>query len=334
MTEATLFLDLDGTVLTSEEEQLLTEPLIGGVILFARNTQSAEQVKQLVESIRAIRPDLIISIDQEGGRVQRLKEGVTRLPPVQSLRKLFERDSEEGLKAAENLAYLMAAEMRALDIDISYAPVLDIDYGHNEVIGDRAFSNNADDVIAISGAYIKGMSDAGMAVTGKHFPGHGWVSNDTHLEGAVDLRSFDDLWEKDLKPFRHGIEKNIEAMMLAHVSYPQCDEQPAGYSAFWLKDILKEKLGFKGIIFSDDLCMKAAHSAGSYSDRAKAALDAGCEALLCCNERAGTLEILEYMKAAGCEPLFSISRLKGRSWTPDSGRLKVAQNLASKLMAN
>ncbi|MGH1462660.1 MAG: beta-N-acetylhexosaminidase [Neptuniibacter sp.] len=330
--EATLFLDLDGTALTTEEERILTNPLIGGVILFARNTQSAHQVKQLVESIRAIRPETIISIDQEGGRVQRLKEGVTRLPPVQSLNEIFIKDRDEGLAAAKELGYLMAAEMRMLDIDISYAPVLDIDYGHNEVIGNRAFSDDIDAVIALSGSYIEGMSEAGMAATGKHFPGHGWVSSDTHLEGAVDTRSFEELCSSDLKPFQQAIDNQIEAMMLAHVTYPECDELPAGYSRFWLCQILKEKLNYQGIIFSDDLCMKAAHSAGTYTDRVKAALDAGCQAILCCNERQGTLEILEYMHSVNCSPLDSLACLKGRLWALDEKRLHNARLMAERLL--
>jgi len=328
MTAASLFLDLDGTELSTEEIQLLQDPLIGGVILFARNTHSADQVRELVRSIRAIRPDSIISIDQEGGRVQRLKEGVTRLPPVQVLNAVYEKNPEQGVAAARQLGYLMAAEMRLLDIDLSYAPVLDIDYQNNEVIADRAFAGNAANVIALSDAYIQGMAEAGMAATGKHFPGHGWVSTDTHLEGAVDERTFQDLWATDLQPFCHAIENNIEAMMLAHVTYPQCDTQPAGYSRFWLCDILKDKLNYQGIIFSDDLCMKAAHTAGSYADRVKAALEAGCQVILCCNERQGTLDILEYMHATPCTPLESLVNLKGRPWTVDDKRLDEARSLA------
>jgi beta-N-acetylhexosaminidase len=332
MADATLFLDLEGVTLTSEEEHLLTHPLIGGVILFARNTQSAEQVASLVTSIREIRPDTIISIDQEGGRVQRLKQGVTRLPPVQSLNRVYVESTEKGLAAASDLAYLMAAEMRQLDIDISYAPVLDIDYGKNEVIADRAFARDQQAVIALSSAYIQGLADAGMAATGKHFPGHGWVGADTHHEGAIDERSFEQLWQTDLQPFRHAISHRVEAMMLAHVTYPACDDQPAGYSRFWLQEILKGKLGYQGVIFSDDLCMKAAHSAGSYAERAKAALDAGCEALLCCNDRQGTLAILAYMEDAGCSPLSSIANLKGREWTLDESRLLNAKALAASLL--
>ncbi|MGI1671404.1 MAG: beta-N-acetylhexosaminidase [Neptuniibacter sp.] len=333
MDSATLFLDLDGTELTDEEAQLLRDPLIGGVILFGRNTQSAGQVADLVQSIRAVHPDSIISIDQEGGRVQRLKEGVCRLPPVQSLNKIYLDDPEKGLQAAGELGYLMAAEMRNLDIDLSFAPVLDIDYGHNDVIGNRAFSNTVDGVIALSSAYIQGMSDAGMSATGKHFPGHGWVNSDTHLEGAVDERSFEMLWNADLKPFRVAIENKIEAMMLAHVVYPECDDQPAGFSGYWLRQVLVEKLGFEGVVFSDDLSMKAAQAAGSYQERVIASLAAGCQAILCCNERQGTLEILEYMHSVNCSPLDSLARLKGRAWNVDEKRLQFARLLAKRLLA-
>jgi len=333
MDSATLFLDLDGTELTDEEVQLLRDPLIGGVILFGRNTQSAAQVADLVQSIRAVHPGSIISIDQEGGRVQRLKEGVCRLPPVQSLNKIYLDDPEKGLQAARDLGYLMAAEMRNLDIDLSFAPVLDIDYGHNDVIGNRAFSNTVDGVIALSSAYIQGMSDAGMSATGKHFPGHGWVNSDTHLEGAVDERSFETLWNADLKTFRVAIENKIEAMMLAHVVYPECDDQPAGFSGYWLRQVLVEKLGFEGVVFSDDLSMKAAQAAGSYQERVIASLAAGCQAILCCNERQGTLEILEYMHSVNCSPLDSLARLKGRAWNVDEKRLQVARLLAKRLLA-
>jgi beta-N-acetylhexosaminidase len=334
MTSATLFLDLEGVELTPEEQTLLRDPLIGGVILFTRNTQSAEQVKCLVESIRVINPECIISVDQEGGRVQRLKEGVTRLPPVQALHSLYSENPEQGCRAARELGYLMAAEMRLLDVDISYAPVLDIDYGHNDVIGDRAFANSAEAVTALSCAYISGLSDAGMAATGKHFPGHGWVNSDTHLERASDSRSFEELMQTDLKPFIRAIENGIEAMMLAHVVYPKCDADPAGFSHFWLTDILKNKLGFRGVVFSDDLSMNAAQSAGSYEDRVKAAFKAGCQAILCCNERQGTLEILKYMHSINCRPLKSLSSLKGREWHTDQSRLNSARDLAKQLVTS
>lgn len=332
MTEATLFLDLDGTELTASEIDLLKHPLIGGVILFGRNTQSADQVKVLIDSMRCVCPDLIISIDQEGGRVQRLKEGVTLLPPVQSLSHVNAINPKEGVKAASLLGYLMAAEMRQLGVDLSFAPVLDVDYGRNAVIGNRAFATSFEDVVQLSQAYIQGMESAGMAATGKHFPGHGWANADTHLADAVDERDFDQLWNEDLIPFRQAISNGMQAMMFAHVLYSKCDLSPAGYSQFWMQEVLRGKLGFKGVVFSDDLSMKAAHSAGGYAQRAERAIAAGCQALLCCNDRAGTEDILSYLETVNCHPFKGISALKGREWTLDHARLKSARVLAKELM--
>jgi beta-N-acetylhexosaminidase len=332
MTQATLFLDLDGAVLRAEEKVLLTKPHIGGIILFGRNTESADQVAKLIRSIRDIRPELIISIDQEGGRVQRLKEGVTRLPPVQSVAALYSADPQKGLSAANELGYLMAAEMRMLDIDLSFAPVLDVDYGRNLVIGNRAFAMDHHSVSALSAAYIRGMKSAGMAATGKHFPGHGWANADTHLSDAVDEREFEELWATDMLPFRQAIDRGIEAMMFAHVFYPRCAEQPAGYSAFWMQDILRDRLGFKGFVFSDDLSMKAAHSAGGYAQRAKKAVNSGCQVLLCCNDRKGTIEVLSYLESIELDGVINLAPLKGAQWNVDRVRLMSAQVLAKQLM--
>ncbi|MEM5536282.1 beta-N-acetylhexosaminidase [Neptuniibacter pectenicola] len=334
MMQASLFLDLDGIELTSAESKLLQHPLIGGVILFGRNTESASQVKVLVKQIRELRPDVIISIDQEGGRVQRLKEGVTLLPPVQCVYDLFNVDKAEGARAAAQLGYLMAAEMRLLDIDLSFAPVLDVDYGRNTVIGNRAFATDYQAVTPLSEAYISGMADAGMAATGKHFPGHGWANADTHHGDAVDDRSFSQLWDTDMQPFKRAIDNGMEAMMFAHVLYPECDAAPAGYSTFWMQKILRERLGFSGIIFSDDLSMKAAHSVGGYAQRAERALQAGCQAILCCNDRTGTMEILAYLETSGCTPLPELVKLKGSDWTVEHERLASARLLAKKLMDN
>jgi len=331
MSEVTLFLDLEGTELTAEEKGLLKHPFIGGVILFARNTESAEQVAALVASMRAIREELVVSIDQEGGRVQRLKQGVTVLPPVKAISHKYAASSE-GLNAAKELGYLMAAELRELDVDLSFAPVLDVDYGRNTVIGNRAFGEDYKTVTEISTAYIDGMRSAGMSATGKHFPGHGWADADTHHADAVDGRSFDELWSTDMVPFRQAVDNDLEAMMFAHVLYPECNPSPAGFSSFWLGDILREKMGFGGVIFSDDLSMKAAHSAGSYAQRAEKAIASGCQALLCCNERQGTLEILEYLEGADEKPLQEICSLRGKEWDRDEPRLDAARVLANDLL--
>ncbi|MFW1677822.1 beta-N-acetylhexosaminidase [Pontibacter sp. JAM-7] len=332
MPDASLFLDLEGTSLTVEEEQLLVQPEISGVILFARNTENAEQVSQLTAQIRACNPQLVISIDQEGGRVQRLRQGVTRLPAVQTLLPGFRRSPDVALAEASQLGYLMAAELRQLDVDISFAPVLDIDYGHNEIIADRAFGDDVASVTALSGAYIRGMADAGMVATGKHFPGHGWVSADTHLADAIDERDLETLLHKDIAPFKSAIENGLEAMMLAHVLYPSCDDQPAGYSQFWLNKILRRQLDFHGVIFSDDLSMKAAHCAGDYQARSALAVDAGCQVLLCCNDRQGSLEVMEYLRNLGARPGIAVAGLRGRDWTIDVDRLGQARLLADRLL--
>lgn len=331
MAEASLFLDLDGTSLTPEEVALLREPLIGGVILFARNTESATQVARLIADIREVNPEAIISIDQEGGRVQRLKEGVTRLPPLFSLYSLYQQNRDQGLQYSQEMGYLMAMEMRLLGIDISFAPVLDIDYGRNTVIGDRAFASDHLSVAELSAAYIQGMSEAGMPATGKHFPGHGWADADTHHAGANDDREFSEIWNKDMLPFRKAIAAGMEALMFAHVTYSACDATPAGYSEFWMKEILRQRLGFDGVLFSDDLSMKAAHSAGGYAERAARAIESDCDILLCCNERAGTMEILEYMKTEGIKPASVISRVRGRSVLSDDVRLQQARKYAMEL---
>ena len=332
MTEATLFLDLDGTSLSQEEKQLLTEPEFGGVILFGRNTESAAQVALLIKEIRQINPSLIISIDQEGGRVQRLKKGVALLPAMQTLEKVYLQDNQQGLTASRELGYLMASEMRGLDIDISFAPVLDVDYGCNTVIGSRAFATNPQIVTELSRSFIMGIRDAGMAATGKHFPGHGWADADTHHSGAVDERSFERICETDLLPFKDAINNGLEAMMFAHVHYKNCDPEPAGFSTFWIDNILREKLGFKGLVFSDDLSMKAAHSAGSYRDRAEKAIKAGCQILLCCNDREGSLEILQYMKESDFSTVNDLNIMRGKPVKTDNKRLEAAKELAVNLL--
>lgn len=326
MSEVSLFFDLDGVELTVDERELLKHPLIGGVILFARNTKSAEQVAQLVKQIRQINPEAILSIDQEGGRVQRLKTGVTSLPPVQAIHK---HNCEQNV--AMELGWLMAVELGNIGIDISFAPVLDLDYGHNAIIGNRAFATDIDSVISLSSAYIKGMKQAGMAATGKHFPGHGWVKNDTHLSSAIDERSFAEIWDTDIQPFHRAISQGMEAIMLAHVNYPACDANPAGFSSFWLQEILRNRMNFKGIIFSDDLSMKAAASVGGYVQRAICAIEAGCQVLLCCNERQGVLDILNYLEHSK-NTVLSLQSLKSKyKGKLNKNRLKSARILAEKL---
>jgi beta-N-acetylhexosaminidase len=277
-------LDVAGTVLSEEERKLLRQPAVGGVILFSRNFVSPEQVADLVADIHALRsPRLLVAVDQEGGRVQRFRDGFTRLPPVRRLGELYDRDPRRALQLAEVTGWLMAAELRAVGIDISFAPVLDLDHGVSTVIGDRAFHRQPEIVAELAQAYQRGMREAGMAATGKHFPGHGAVLADSHHELPIDERPFAELEFADLLPFERLAHQDMKAMMIAHVIYRSCDPHAAGFSPFWLRTVLRERLGFQGVIFSDDLNMAAAQCAGDYPQRARAALAAGCDMVLVCN---------------------------------------------------
>jgi len=293
MSIAPLMLDLEGTELTLEEKELLQHPYCGGLIFFSRNFESVEQLEKLIKDIRLATPNrILLSVDHEGGRVQRFRDGFTRLP---ALAKLYEESDDEStaLRAARHHAWLMASELRAMDIDFSFAPVLDLNYGVSEVIGDRAFHSEIEIVANMSKAYIAGMHDAGMAATGKHFPGHGAVVADSHLEIPVDERDFDTLKNYDMTPFAKSILNGLDAVMPAHVIYPQVDSQPAGFSSEWLQNILRKQLAFDGVIFSDDLNMEGASFAGNYAQRAEAALNAGCDMVLVCNNRAGVVQVMD-----------------------------------------
>lgn len=290
-----LMLDVDGLVLSSDDRQLLANPQVGGVILFARNILSREQVCTLVAEIRSCSNNILIAVDQEGGRVQRFSHGFTKIPSMQQVGDLVESAGSEGVALSRELGWLMASEVLACGLDISFAPVLDVDRDTSSIIGDRAFSDQPKKVITAAAAFIEGMQDAGMASTGKHFPGHGGVIADSHLEAPVDNRSWDQLKRHDLMPFQ-SLAKTLSGIMPAHITFPSIDPDSVGFSVFWLKEVLKEQLGFSGVIFSDDLSMKAADIVGSYVDKAKAALAAGCDMILVCNDRKGAREVLSYME--------------------------------------
>ncbi|SDO63981.1 beta-N-acetylhexosaminidase [Halomonas shengliensis] len=286
-----VMLDLEGTRLTDEERTLLRRPEVGGVILFARNVEAAAQVRELCGAMRAVRPELLIGIDQEGGRVQRIRDGVTRLPSMRRLGRDAASHPEVTRRLCQDSGWLLGMEMAACGLDLTFAPVLDVDGGTSTVIGDRSFSRFPETVAALAGAFIDGLHEAGMVAVGKHFPGHGSVAADSHLELPVDERSLEALRAHDLVPFER-LAGQLDAMMPAHVVYSAFDPRPAGFSPAWL-GMLRESLGFRGVIFSDDLSMAGAASAGSPAERARAALSAGCDMLLVCNDRAAALEVLD-----------------------------------------
>lgn len=299
-------LDLEGSQLTAQERELLQSPTVGGVILFARNIVSREQVGTLNQSIREINPALLLTVDQEGGRVARLREGYTPLPPMQRLGDWYQREPAAAVVGAEQLGWLMAAEVLASGFDFSFAPVLDVDRAFCSVIGDRSFSDSAGAVVNLAGAFIAGMASAGMAATGKHFPGHGGVRGDSHLELPVDPRDWAQLMDSDLRPFL-ALADRVAAVMPAHIIFPEIDPVwPVGFSPHWLKDKLRGELGFDGVIFSDDLTMQGAVAVGSYAQRAEAALKAGCDMVLVCNQRSGAVEVADWLE---CEGIKGGSRL-------------------------
>jgi beta-N-acetylhexosaminidase len=278
-----LLIGLEGTSLRELERGWLQHPGVGGVVLFRRNYAEAAQLAQLVAQIRsASQTPLLVCVDQEGGRVQRFVEGFAKLPALACIGEAFARDHAAGLALAAAHARLMAAELRAADIDLSFAPVVDVGHG-NRAIGDRALAAEAATVSALAAAYVRGMAEAGMAATLKHFPGHGAVLEDTHVEMASDPRSLAEIEACDLLPFRAGIAAGAAAVMVAHVVYPAVCDQPAGFSKRWIQDLLRGRLGFDGAVFSDDIGMAAAASAGGVAARVRAHLDAGCDAVLACH---------------------------------------------------
>ncbi|WP_017445483.1 beta-N-acetylhexosaminidase [Gayadomonas joobiniege] len=286
-----LMIDIEGVELQAEEKERLRHPFVHSVILFARNYQSPAQITRLSQSIRtAAGKPVIIAVDQEGGRVQRFIDGFTRLPSMRSLAQYAQEKSD--LSALTAVAYVMACELNEVGIDLSFAPVLDLD-GISDVIGSRSFAQDANSVTLYANAYIEGMHLAGMSAVGKHFPGHGNVKADTHFHQAVDTRSATQIKELDMAVFKHFIEADkLQGIMPAHVVYPAIDKYSAGFSKIWLQQILATELGFNGIIFSDDLSMQGAHAAGDYCERAQAALAAGCNIILACNNAAAQKQIL------------------------------------------
>ena len=289
-----LIIDLEGKDLSHEEGELLAHPLVGGVILFTRNYESRAQIKVLCQKIRSShQKPLLIMADQEGGRVQRFIQEFTRLPNMGALGKLYDDSPAAGLDLTRKIGWLMASELLAVGVDLSLAPVLDLDKGLNSVIGNRAFHTNPHVVITLAQAFIHGMNEAGMAATGKHFPGHGSVTLDSHIAIPVDSRSMDDVMKDDILSFAGLIQGGISAIMAAHIIFPFIDSQPVGFSRRWLQDILRNQLKFTGVVLSDDLNMEGANISANYADRVAIAKEAGCDFALLCNNRKGVIQVLD-----------------------------------------
>ena len=300
-------LDIAGTWLTAEDRQILRQPEVGGLILFARNIEHLSQVQDLCRAIRAVRPDILLAVDQEGGRVQRLRRDFVRLPAMRDF--ATHRDAEQ---LAEICGWVMATEVLAVGLDFSFAPVLDLDHQRSAVVGSRAFEGHPQRATALAGAFIKGMHSAGMAATGKHFPGHGWAEADSHVAIPVDERGLDELRRADLIPFQR-LSNALDAVMPAHVIYPQVDDKPAGFSRCWLQDVLRNELGFRGVIFSDDLSMAGAHVVGDAASRIEAALAAGCDMGLVCNDRGAAELALSALQRVGVQPSPALANMRRRA---------------------
>lgn len=309
-----IMLDIHGLELDGVERELLAHPAVGGVILFSRNYQSPTQLTALCDSIHQLRePRLIIAVDHEGGRVQRFREGFTVLPPAASFGATFDHDPDSARGLALDAGWLMAAELRACGVDVSFAPVLDLDRKRSQVIGDRAFHARADVVTQLARAFARGMRDAGMAAIGKHFPGHGAVEEDSHVALPVDSRDLASIQLDDLVPFERLANDGLAGIMTAHLLVPAVDAYPVSFSRRWVSGILRGQLGFSGAVFSDDLSMGGARGEGAPGARAALALAAGCDVVLVCNEREAAVEIVESVVAAPDAVRFArLARLHGR----------------------
>ena len=311
-------LDVVGQVLNAEDRRRILHPLTGGVILFGRNFANRQQLTKLTADIKKLRPDVLISIDHEGGRVQRCKsDGFTHLPALRKLGELWGVKSKSthaaesaalAMTAASACAYVLATELRACGVDFSFTPVLDLDFGRSGVIGDRSFSRDPQIVFALAKSLNEGLRLGGMANCGKHFPGHGWAEADSHIAIPVDERSLAEILNEDAKPYE-WLDLSLAAVMPAHVIYPKVDKNPAGFSKVWLHSVLRQELGFEGVIFSDDLSMEGASVAGSVVKGAEMALDAGCDAVLICNRPDLADQLLEKLKLTKAKQSESVIRL-------------------------
>lgn len=306
-----LMLDVSGFELTHEEIDILDHPLVGGLILFSRNYHDQKQLADLVRHIRSVtRNELLVATDHEGGRVQRFREGFSKIPAMGSIALQTEKNGQHSEYLCEQFGWLMAAELLAFDIDISFAPVLDI-HGVSAVIGDRSFHQQPEQIIQLASAFIKGMRRAGMRATGKHFPGHGNVLEDSHIAMPVDSRSAEEIFALDMAIFKAIHQQGLlDAVMPAHVIYPDVDDLPAGFSKKWIQQILRQELDFNGVVFSDDLSMQGAVQMGGIVERAELAITAGCDMVLVCNDPKGSVKVIDSLPSDMQLPEDSVNRIK------------------------
>lgn len=323
-------IDVVGTGLYEDDRARLRHPAVGGAILFARNYENPPQLLALVAEIRAVRPDILLCVDHEGGRVQRFRAGFSPLPPMRRLGEIWDRDRAGACAAARAAGLVIAAELAAHGLDFSFAPVLDLDYRRSGVIGDRAFHADPVAVGELAAAFIGGLGEGGVAAVGKHFPGHGYAAADSHVDVPRDERPLEQILARDVVPYGAAIAVGLAGVMPAHVIYTRVDAEPAGYSRFWLQEILRKRLGFDGMIFSDDLSMEGARTVGGIPERARAALAAGCDMVLLCNDSRGQEELLDAI--GGAAPVearrFALLRARhGQDHRTDTAYLEAAQTL-------
>lgn len=330
-----VMLDVQGKSLTAEDRDRLMHPQTGGVILFSRNYDSPQQVTALCAEIHALRePHMLIAVDHEGGRVQRFREGFTRLPPMRALGEIWDEHPQRARRLAHDAGFVLAAELRACGVDLSFTPVLDLDFGNSAIIGNRAFHSQPQAVCELAVGLMEGLRQGGMAAVGKHFPGHGYVAADSHTDIPVDDRGYAELEVADLVPFEHMIRHDLAGIMPAHVIYPKIDDKPAGFSRIWLADILRNRMQFQGVIFSDDLNMEGARVAGTIVERGEAAIEAGCDMVLVCNNPAAADELLEGLRARPSPvTLARLARLHGRMQAPSLVALRETEGYAKAVQA-
>ncbi len=332
MNKSSLMVDIQGSSLSHEDIELIKSPYIGGIILFRRNFLDKNQLIDLCFEIKSKKPEILIAADQEGGRVQRFIEGFTSIPSMQKLGDLVIHDRNAGLDLCKETGWLMASELIASGVDLSFSPVLDLDQNLSSVIGDRSFSDQIDVVIDSARAFIFGMREAGMASVGKHFPGHGSITEDSHKEKPIDERKLTDIENKDLIPFKNLIDE-LDGIMTAHISFPKIDKDITTFSDIWIKDILREKMSFNGLIFSDDLSMKATMDYKNFHDKACQAVNAGCEMILICNDRDGVKDAISYFEKNDIKPsekTFSMLMANDISWN-DLEKNKFRKTITDKL---